>query len=537
MDPLGTFGLAFAVIDLGAAFDRALSRPGPLDYAEWKKCVRLGNDKKFQGVWDVPLTGDGDWDCRTDEFIRGRNDDPPDLPPQDADSIRLTIYEAREDGPVALHDDDTSGFTALSSQWRRDGHYPWYFIKTYETSSPARVYRYIRVIEDQNQRRQVEIECRTFVVPRLAEELGRKPPAHQFLLTTKLSMELEALDIHYRPIRSDENWKQAFLIQFHHACLSFFANFLRSLVLQDRRGRDADVDPAWDELRRWNLKEITKHSYECRSLLEMGHELVSTTESLIDVVKASPTVAGAPQTMIKFMAVEAELRGYCREVKERLQKLSDGLEHDLKFLELARNVNQTRGVQQLTLLATIFLPLSLAAGVLSMQTRFKDLGSLLYDFFGVVMLLGAIVVIIFIIMTTIAIIKEAESRFTQYSFYRKHVRVIVINLLLSGLFSYGSLVLSSFLVGMFKDVPLGAKILGYGTAAAVGLGLLFVIPVIIVVCYFLFISRGSSRPKQKGKKTSVSDPEAPVEGIELEVMAPPGHESLEDIVRTGSQTR
>ncbi|RSL66835.1 hypothetical protein CEP53_003228 [Fusarium sp. AF-6] len=515
-----------------------MSISGPLDYAEWKKCVRLGKDKIFQGVWDIPLTGNGKWDLRTDEFIRGHNDGPPDLPPQDADNIRLTIYEADKDGLVALNTDDTSGFTALSSQWRRDGRHPWYFIKTYETFFPARVDRYIRVFEGQNQRRQVEIECRTFLVPGFAAQVGLEPPADQFLLATNLSIVLKALDAHYRPIRSDENWKQAFLLQFHHACISFFAGFLQSLVLQGTKGRNAGVDPAWDELRQWNLKEITKHSYECRRLLEMGHELVSTIESVIDVVKASATVAGAPQTTIKFMAVEAELRGYRREVKERLQKLSEDLEHDLKFLELARNVNQTRSVQQLTLLATIFLPLSLAAGVLSMQTRFKDLGSLLYDFFGVVVLLGVIVVIIVIIMATIAIIKEAESTLTRYSSYRKHTRVRVINLLLLGLFSYGSLVLSSFLVGMFKDVRLGAKILGYGSAVAVGLGLLFLYHATTAFSWlFLFSSLKSVRPNPKWKKAAVSDPEAPAEGIELEVIAPPRNASLEDVARAGSETR
>jgi hypothetical protein len=376
------------------------------------------------------------------------------------------------------------------------------------------------------------------VISRLAEELGRKAPAHQFLLSTRLSVELKALNAHYRHIRADENWKQAFLLQFHHACLSSFSSFLATLVLQDRRGRDGDIDPAWAELRLWNLKEITKYSYECRSLREMSQELVSTTELLIDVVKGSPTVAGASQTAIKFMAIEAELRGYCREVKERLQKLSDGLEHDLKFLELARNVNQAQGVQQLTLLATIFLPLSLAAGVLSMQTRFKDLGSLIYDFFGVVMLLGAIVVIIFIIMTTIAVIKEAESRLAQYSFYREDARHIVIKLLILGLFSYGSLILSSFLVGMFKDVTLGAKVLGYGTAAAVGLVLLLILPPILLLSFFRVSSRASPRPKKpKGKKTSVDGPEGTVEDIQLEVMAPSGHESLEGISIVGSETR
>ncbi|KAM0421344.1 hypothetical protein ACHAPT_010876 [Fusarium lateritium] len=312
--------------------------------------------------------------------------------------------------------------------------------------------------------------------------------------------------------------------------MSLFANFLANLVLQDRRGRDDDIDPAWAELRRWNLKEITKHSYEARNLREMGQELVTTAESLIDVVKASVTVSGAAEKMTKFMAIETELRGSCREMRERLQKLSDVLDHDLKFLELARNVNQTRGVQQLTLLATIFLPLSLAAGVLSMQTRFKDLGSLLYDFFGVVVLLGAIVVIIFLIMTVMAIVKEAESRLAQYFFYRKHVRRIVLLLVILGLFLYGSLVLSSFLVGMFKDVPLGAKILGYGSAAALGVMLIFLLPP-TSFGFYLWISSTRFK-KRETKRRSVEDPEGTAaDDTQQGVRVVTREETLEDMAR------
>ncbi|KAL2679296.1 hypothetical protein Neosp_010066 [[Neocosmospora] mangrovei] len=158
MDPLsalGAFSVAFAVIDLGVVFGRSLHRAGPLDYAEWKNCVRLGKDKKFHGVWDIPLTGDGEWDSHTDELIGGYNDGPPVLPPQDENSIRLTIYEAPQDGLLGSDTEDASGFTALASQWRKDGRHSWYNIKTYETSSPARVHRYIRVFGGQNQRRQV----------------------------------------------------------------------------------------------------------------------------------------------------------------------------------------------------------------------------------------------------------------------------------------------------------------------------------------------------------------------------------------------
>lgn len=154
MDHLGTLTLGLSVIDLEALFGRSSHRAGPLDYAEWNNCVRLGKDKRFHGVWDIPLTRYEDWDSHTNELIGGQNDNPPVLPPQDADSVRLTIHEERQDGLIPSNTKDASGFTALRSQWRKNDHDTWYHIDTYETSSPARVQRYIRLFEDENMKRQ-----------------------------------------------------------------------------------------------------------------------------------------------------------------------------------------------------------------------------------------------------------------------------------------------------------------------------------------------------------------------------------------------
>lgn len=57
---------------------------------------------------------------------------------------------------------------------------------------------------------------------------------------------------------------------------------------------------------------------------------------------------------------------------------------------------EAQNVRLLSILASIFLPVSLACGLLSMQTRFADLHVLVYDFFGVLALLGILVGVIFI---------------------------------------------------------------------------------------------------------------------------------------------
>ncbi|KAG4261197.1 hypothetical protein FPRO04_08188 [Fusarium proliferatum] len=204
-----------------------------------------------------------------------------------------------------------------------------------------------------------------------------------------------------------------------------------------------------------NLKQLFLQSPNGRMSIETLQRWAAVVDTLVHTNK--------------FMVIDMELLGFCREANEQLQKFSDRLDHDLKYLELARNINQTRGVQQLTLLATIFLPLSLAAGVLSMQTRFRDLGTLVYDFFGVVVLLAAIVLIIMILLSLVAVVKELDSKVLQIESYRESFRVKVLLMVNIALFVFGCLVLSSFLIGMFKDVSLGATILGYGVAAICGL--------------------------------------------------------------------
>lgn len=51
------------------------------------------------------------------------------------------------------------------------------------------------------------------------------------------------------------------------------------------------------------------------------------------------------------------------------------------------NIHESQSVRRLPALAMDFLPLSLGAALLSLQTRFSDLSYLLHDFVGVELLL------------------------------------------------------------------------------------------------------------------------------------------------------
>ncbi|KAG7406669.1 hypothetical protein Forpe1208_v013799 [Fusarium oxysporum f. sp. rapae] len=466
VNPLIFTSSTFRFIITAVSFRNSVKgREELLDRQEWKNSVRLGpSGKRLYGVCDVALEGESRWQYLRNSEVETvtQGETAHHLPPQNSQSIRLTVVEEGSDGPKDTFPVAT-GFMQLSREWQQASPDASYHVTTYETACPIKTIRLIRVWEE-DQKKCARLMCNTY---------AREQPKDgfpDFYSALRVMVEIKLLDASYITVRSKDNWKQLFLLQFHHACLKLFIEFLNALETDDiHHADDAATDPSLAELRQWNLKTIIKRSYEYRDLAEMGRKLISTTESLIDVARSISPVIDSPPHANKFIAIDMELRGFCREANEQLQKFSDRLDHDLKYLELLRNINQNRGVQQLTLLATIFLPLSLAAGVLSMQTRFKDLGTLLYDFFGVVVLLAAIVLVIMILLNLVAVVKELDSRFLQNKSYRESFRGKVLFLVSIGFFLFGGLVLSSFLVGMFKDVSLGARILGYGVAAIFGL--------------------------------------------------------------------
>ncbi|KAI1013670.1 hypothetical protein LB503_010700 [Fusarium chuoi] len=386
-------------------------REGLLDRKKWKESVRLGPDGTiYLGGWQIALEGEFRWQClRGDENPQDDAGETMDNdPPQGDHGIRLEPIEEGSHGYG-----DAFPLATGPCSFLRNGSKP---SRTHGIISP-----YTRLCSP-----------------------SRSGDTSRYLKKAKkdaIGKELKLLDAPYIKVRSKDNWKKLFLLQFHHACLRLFFDFLTALEVDEKEhADDSNTDYGFAELWQWNLKTITQRSYEYRDLREMARKLISTTESLIDVVRSSPHVVNSTSCTNKFMAIEMEIRGLCREANERVQSLSDQLDHDLKYLELARDINQTKGVQQLTLLATIFLPLSLASGLLSMQTRFKDLGTLLYDFFGVVMLLAAIVIIIMILLNLMTVVNEVDSKLgVRSSGYRENIRGKVLFTINAGFCAFGCL--------------------------------------------------------------------------------------------------
>ncbi|KAK6528545.1 hypothetical protein TWF281_009786 [Arthrobotrys megalospora] len=113
-----------------------------------------------------------------------------------------------------------------------------------------------------------------------------------------------------------------------------------------------------------------------------------------------------------------------------------------------RQRQESLHIRKLAILATIFLPLSLATGLLSMQTRVSELGNLLYDYVGVVVTLAWVLMFYFSVDIN-------KMRGTALMFFPYPRAVVFVALCVAAM---------SFQFGMWWEVKRGWMSLGLGLA-------------------------------------------------------------------------
>ncbi|KAH9227333.1 hypothetical protein K456DRAFT_1765926 [Colletotrichum gloeosporioides 23] len=407
----------------------------------------------------------------------------------------------------------TTRFLTLLSPCRRHGVERWHRFESYHmlgiSSSGdvqyALVEKNLIYRQKGNEQAEALILCRTYVPERPSGMWSSG--GHPILPFVSCLRELNSA---YRSIGNISNWRHVFTLRYIHANLVTYAGFLLEYEEIYKRTGQHLFDPRRSKFKQGHLKLITRQSSHIQKMGQISDRLRQAAEATISTVRATLASDEKPtqpsgQEALSFQLLELEIRGYCDELRGCITRLSTSLEHDLKFLGLNRDMEQADSVQQLTILATIFLPLSLAAAVLSMQTRFKDLGVLIYDFIGITVLLGALVVpfILFLSMLKFAtgsvmvrlemrMAERDDSKSHDYLFLKKITRYMVA----PGMVLWGALILASFLIGMFKNVKLGCMILGYGTAGMIGV-VMIVSPIPFVKHFFLGLLLGDRRQPQE----------------------------------------
>jgi hypothetical protein len=231
-------------------------------------------------------------------------------------------------------------------------------------------------------------------------------------------------------------------------------------------------DPGRTTITSANLRIFSRDSY----FWELIHQNIIVFLTAVESFLSSLQLAENLSDPIEFRELIIEVHGQSTILEKRASSISARLENRLKFLEIGRSLHETGRVQLLSLLAVVFLPLSLASSILSMQTRFVDLHYLLYDFFGVIFLLGTLT---FVLLGVLLLLQwgygklynwmESPTLFSLGPRWRagKYAPFVTIFAFLA---PWGLAVASCF-GGMIYDIGLGLKILGYGFG---GITILFI---------------------------------------------------------------
>lgn len=183
--------------------------------------------------------------------------------------------------------------------------------------------------------------------------------------------------------------------------------------------------------------------------------LASRIRSRLEADHVTPTLIS------DFLDLEQFEENFTSCRRELTYLMQDSVEDRRSRLEYYNN-NQADSLSRLSILATFLLPLSISATVLSMQTRFSDLGVLLYDLVGVTSLLGFISLTVYLFSKQI--MASRKGRIVNKSFGRTRLQPSLI------FFPYAVILFLtvSFLVGMFRGEIVGLKVLGFEAAGVFG---------------------------------------------------------------------
>ena len=156
------------------------------------------------------------------------------------------------------------------------------------------------------------------------------------------------------------------------------------------RQRESILDPRYSILRPSVTREITADAYIYKESHDITLDLTSPVQNLIILLESA---LADPNRTKEFRAFIAELQCQYTDIIKTTSRFSRNVDHNLKHLDASRNMQESMRVWVPSALASIFPPLSAATGLLSMQTRFIDMHISLYDFCGVFVSIGTVLIV------------------------------------------------------------------------------------------------------------------------------------------------
>ncbi|KAF1988092.1 hypothetical protein K402DRAFT_403263 [Aulographum hederae CBS 113979] len=225
--------------------------------------------------------------------------------------------------------------------------------------------------------------------------------------------------------------------------------------------------------------DLVSDLQSCEQVLQDVQDISDSVNILFQVLAFDQDPSGVNDETYLYRC--CRLKEICNQrltnSKRRLDRLHRAFESQNKMA----NIKDSNSIKLLSILACIFLPLSLSSSLLSMQTRFVNLHLMLYDFVGVFVIISSATILMYFIVRTLLYLKSKLKRsawspltlwqkqkrdesLKQRKIFRRTVAVI----LLCFYISVWVLILLSFILGMAVNVVFGLKIFLYGFGGIVG---------------------------------------------------------------------
>jgi hypothetical protein len=143
-------------------------------------------------------------------------------------------------------------------------------------------------------------------------------------------------------------------------------------------------------------REAFKEIEHAEGILRSVNNLVDSIHFVVAALKTNNTASTQQPVRKDCERRMQELEGLCLERSNNAQRALEALNRQLDYLTKRHAIREAKAIKILTILASLYLPLSLSASVLGMQFPFKQIAhtqtlsaqslvgtNLLFDFFGV----------------------------------------------------------------------------------------------------------------------------------------------------------
>ena len=257
----------------------------------------------------------------------------------------------------------------------------------------------------------------------------------------------------------------------------------------------------YDLIPKGSDSDVIDQMQKCEQILQDVQDTTDAIQFVLKVmnIELSPSPQSPEDSFESANKLQyLKIRERCSQRTLNCQRRIDRINRTIETKNRLFNIHEATSVKQLTILAALFLPASLASSFLSMSQRFRDLGPLLYDWFGTFIFVGSASVAIFLLLRAALYVKGklpkswwsprevwTLTRLVETGRHKFGPRVLVLIQVVVLLGLWGS-VLACVTLGMFYNLGLGGRVLGYGVA---GSAAFFVLTLVVMKAFFTVLDR------------------------------------------------